>query len=187
MNRTGYEMTDNEILYELITKMNLDFIIRKTTKYSVYFIASDYQVLYHKDKNLFVGNNYHETESITLGKFDIDALIEHYQLGMNAKIKQLQDEINKIKNTITEQGKSRIPKAISQLIGYEYDTLVVVGGNELIYVDESYSDVEYDLADIAEKNELLKRYMLENEINQDAKIKFMKADTYKKEFKIRNF
>lgn len=180
-------MTDNEILYELITKMNLDFIIRKTTKYSVYFIASDYQVLYHKDKNLFVGNNYHETESITLGKFDIDALIEHYQLGMNSKINKLQDQIYKIKHDQIEQSKNRIPKAISHLIGYDYSTLMVVGGNELIYVDESYKDSEIDLSYIAEHHELLKRYLEENQIVNNVKIKLMKPDTYKKEFKIRNF
>lgn len=180
-------MTDDEILYELITKMNLDFIIRKHTKDSVHFIASDYQILYHKDKNLFVGNNYHETESITLGKFDIDSMIEHYHLGMNSKIKNLQDQIYKIKNDQIEQSNNRIPKAISHLIGYEYSTLMVVGGSELIYVDVSYHDTEYNLTEIAEQHELLKRYLDENQIVGDAKIKLMKPDTYKKEFKIRNF
>lgn len=178
-------MNKNDVLYDLITKMNMDFMARNLMNDYIHFTAKDYTVVYDMNDKTYKGNNYRSI--IKCDYLDIDAFIQHYHDGIDIQTKELQDKITELKRIQNEQTKSRIPKDISNLIGYEYDTLMVVGGSELIYVHETYNDKDYQLMAIAEKNELLKKYIVENSIVGDVVIKMMTPETYKEKFKVRRF
>lgn len=179
-------MTPDDILYTLITKMNLDFIIRRIAENQTHFLSSNYTVIYDDLSKTFKGLNSFKTEIVELPDLNIDALNKHYQLGIDLEIQALQSKIKKWESIKAEQKISRIPKNISNLIGYDYKNLKVVGGSELIYVHVLYGELNLNLSDIAVDVPLLKRYMEENEIVENVSIKFMNPDDYKAKFKISN-
>lgn len=184
------KLTLDNMLYQLITNMNLDFVSRELKSHTT-FSATNYTVIAHKNKqgeyHMFVGCNKHMTRNISLSTFDISAFNKHYQDGIEAQIEELESKISNLKDVFNEQGHSRIPKDISHIIGYDYQTLKVVGGNELIYVDKAYSDRVFILCDIAKRLPLLERYIKENEIVSSTKIKLLTPDTFKKEYPIKPY
>lgn len=180
-------MTENEILYELITRTNLNFIVAVRNSIYTKFCATNLTVQQNHDKELydkrFVVVNAAD-DRIFLEELDIPNINAFYDKGMKKVIRKKIEEIEAIKDVHNEQFHRRNSKTISHIIGIPYEDLKVVGGNELIYVSESYNNSERQLKSVAKQFPLLERYMKENGINQDARIIVLTPEEYKRRFQI---
>lgn len=181
-------LSDDDILYQLITTMNLDFTILRAMKYQTHFGATNYTIVISrkddgKEIERVLGVN-NETASISMNVIDFDILTEHYHQGIESKIDKLNQQINTLKNIQIEQCKQDIPKDICHMIGYDYNTLKLVGFDELVLVNDAYSDDTYKLDEIADNIGILKRYMIANDINHNVNISLLKPKTFKERYPI---
>lgn len=180
-------MTEDQILYELITKLNLNFIVAVRNSIYTRFCANNLTIQQNHDSELydrrFVVVNAAD-DRIYLDELDIPYINAFYDMGMKKVIRKKKEEIELLEDIHKEQYRSRIPKAISHIIGIPYEDLKVVGGNELIYVSETYNNSERQLKSMAKHFPLLERYLKENDINQDARVIILTPEEYKRRFPI---
>lgn len=171
-------MTNDEILYDLITKTNLPFTMDRYSDVHVKFTAPKVCVVKVFDN--FVHSNYDVSKSVTSDKVEIGVVIDMFNDAIEHESKELQRKLNALKEMQKERTIERNGKSIAYFLNLKHENLKEVGGSYLIFVNDMYPTSKFTLKERAKDNELLDKYLKEFDIIPESIVCLMDSASYNK-------